>query len=85
MRGTVPPGFSYFAVGFGVHAGYATVIEDTDEWPADFGRDVLEGIVEHADSGIPLARRRPEPFERLQQRVVAVTKAFEPFDWTKQL
>ena len=44
VRGTVPPGFSYFAVGFGVHAGYATVIEDTDEWPADFGRDVLEGL-----------------------------------------
>ena len=85
VRGTVPPGFSYFAVGFGVHAGYATVIEDTDEWPADFGRDVLEGIVEHEDAGIPLARRRKEPFERLQQRVVAVTKAFEPYDWTKQL
>ena len=34
---------------------------------------------------LPLARRRKEPFERLQQRVVAVTKAFEPYDWTKQL
>ena len=49
-------------------------------------RDVLEGILEHEDSGIPLARRKAEPFEeRLQQRVVAVTKAFAPYDWTKQM
>lgn len=85
MRGTVPPGFSYFYVSFGIQSGYATVIEDTDEWPADFGRDVLEGILEHADSGIPLARRQKEPFQKLQQRVVAVTKAFAPFDWTKEM
>jgi hypothetical protein len=85
VRGTIPPGFSYFASTFGVHAGYATVIEDETSWPADFGRDVLEGILEHEDAGIPLARRRKEPFERMQQRVVSVTKAFEPFDWTKQL
>ena len=61
------------------------VIEDTDSWPSDFGRDVLEGILEHEDAGIPLARRQKESFQRLQQRVVALTKAFEPFDWTKML
>ena len=85
VRGTVPPGFSYFACTFGVHAGYATVIEDEATWAKDFGRDVLEGILEHPDAGIPLARRRKEPFERLQQRVTAVTEAFRPFDWTQQL
>ena len=42
VRGTVPPGFSYFGVSFGIQSGYATVIENTDEWPADFGRDVLD-------------------------------------------
>ena len=85
VRLTVPSGFSYFCVSFGIASGYATVIEDTDSWPNDFGRDVLEGILEHEDSGIPLARRKAEPFERLQQRVVAVTKAFAPYDWTKQM
>ena len=83
MRGAIPPGFSYFCVGFGIASGYATVIENQDEWPADFGRDVLEGILEHEDSGIPLSKRQKEPFERLQQRVLAVTKAFAPYDWTK--
>ena len=85
MRGAIPPGFSYFCVGFGIHTGYATVVEDPSAWPADFGRDVLEGILEHEDAGIPLARRQKEPFERLQARVVAVTKAFEKYDWTKAL
>ena len=85
VRGAIPPNFSYFCVGFGVHAGYATVIENHDEWPQDFGRDVLEGILEHEDAGIPLNRRRKEPFERLQARVLAVSKKFEPFDWTKQI
>ena len=64
---------------------YATVIENSDEWDADFGRSVIEGILEHEDAGIPLARRRKESFERLQKRVVAVTKAFAPFDWTQDL
>ena len=85
VRGVVPPGFSYFACGFGIHSGYATVIENQDDWPRDFGRDVLEGILEHPDAGIPLARRRKEPFDKMQQRVLAMTKAFAPFDWTTQL
>ena len=63
----------------------ATVIENQDDWPRDFGRDVLEGILEHPDAGIPLARRRKEPFDKMQQRVLAMTKAFAPFDWTTQL
>ena len=85
VRGVVPPGFSYFACSFGVGSGYATVIEDEAEWPHDFGRDVLEGILEHPDAGIPLARRKREPFDAMQRRVVAATKAFEPHDWTKML
>ena len=85
IRGTVPAGFSYFAAGLGVHAGYATVIEDDSSWNDDFGRDVLEGILEHPDSGIPLSRRRREPPERMKPRVLALTKAFAPHDWTKQL
>lgn len=85
VRGAIPPGFSYFTVGFGIHSGYATVVEDDNTWPADFGRDVLEGVLEHDDAGIPLARRAKEPFDRLQKRVLALTKAFAPYDWTKEL
>jgi len=81
----VPPGFSYFAVTFGLQAGYAHVVEDDAAWPPHFGRDVLEGLLEHPDTGIPLQRRRREEFAKVKQLVTAFGQAFDPFDWTKAL
>lgn len=85
IRGTVPPGFSYFAAGFGLQAGYAHVVEDDDAWRRDFGRDVLEGLLESPDSGIPVGRRRKDDFGAIKRLVVAFGQAFDPFDWTKSL
>lgn len=68
-----------------LQAGYAHVVEDEAEWPAHFGRDVLEGLLEHPDCGIPLQRRRREEFSKLKQMVVAFGQAFDPYDWTKAL
>ena len=73
------------AVGFGLQAGYAHVVENETEWDRDFGRNVLEGILEHPDTGIPLARRRKDDFERIKQKVTQFAKAFDEYDWTKQL
>ena len=81
----MPPGFAYFDVAFGLQAGFAHVIENEAEWKAEFGRDVLEGLLDHADAGIPLARRKKESAEVSRGKVIALTKRFEPFDWTKQL
>lgn len=36
MRKAVPKGFPYFAVDFGLHAGYAHVIENVDRFPKNF-------------------------------------------------
>jgi len=85
VRGIVPPGFSYFDCSFDLQSGYSHHIENETEWKADFGRDVLEGLMEHPDSGIPLARRNKESFEALRERVLDFTKAFKHFDWTAQL
>ena len=85
VRGVVPPGFAYFDVGFGLQEGFAHVIENEAEWKAEFGRDVLEGLLDHPDAGIPLARRKKPSAEASRGAVVALTKRFEPFDWTKQL
>ena len=83
--GVIPPSFAYFDVGFGLQSGYAHVIEDEAEWKVDFGRNVLEGILEHPDGGIPLARRRKPAPDALREAVADFTKRFEPFDWTRQL
>ena len=56
-----------------------------EEWPRDFGRDVLEGLLEHPDAGIPLARRKKLADDEARKRVMALTKRFEPYDWTRQL
>ena len=85
VRGTVPPSFSYFDASFGLQAGYAHVVENEAEWKADFGRDVLEGLLDHPDAGIPLARRKKESAEASRKRVIALTKRFQPYDWTTQL
>ena len=85
IRGTVPPGFAYFAAGFGLQAGYAHVIENEAEWSRDFGRDILEGILEHPDTGIPLARRAKDDFAHITQKVTQFARAFDEFDWTKSL
>ena len=66
IRGTVPPGFAYLQVGFGPQAGYAKVVEDEESWQGDFGRGVLEGLLEHPDTGIPLHRRKRDDFEEGQ-------------------
>ena len=53
MRGVVPPGFAYFDVAFGLQEGFAHVVENEAEWKAEFGRDVLEGLLDHPDAGTP--------------------------------
>lgn len=85
VRGTVPAGFSYFAVSFALQAGYAHVVENEAEWNTDFGRETVEGLIEFDGAGIPLKRRPPLPFEEMRSRVVDFGKAFEPYDWTQQL
>ena len=35
--------------------GFAHVVENEAEWKAEFGRDVLEGLLDHPDAGTPLA------------------------------
>ena len=84
-RGVVPPGFAYFGVSFALTSGFAHQIENESEWVADFGRGVLEGIVEAPEAGIPLARRKKQSFDELQKRVVDFSQAWAPHDWTASL
>ena len=35
--------------------GFAHVVENEAEWKVEFGRDVLEGLLDHPDAGTPLA------------------------------
>ncbi|KAJ1627704.1 CwfJ C-terminus 2-domain-containing protein-like protein [Pavlovales sp. CCMP2436] len=85
IRRSIPPGFAYFHVEFGLERGFAHHIEDEATFPLDFGRQVLEGMLESDDAGIPLHARRKLSAEAQAQNVLAFRCDFEPFDWTKLL
>ena len=38
IRRSIPKGFSYFAVDFGLQAGFAHVIENEDKFSSSFGK-----------------------------------------------
>jgi hypothetical protein len=47
--------------------GYAHVVENEAEWKAEFGRDVLEGLLDHPDAGTPSrSKPKPEPVPKTQ-------------------
>lgn len=54
-------------------------------FPLDFGRQVLEGMLEAEEAGIPLHARRKLPFDAQKKHVLEFARQFAPFDWTKML
>merc|ERR1712117_646051 len=46
IRHSVPKGFPYFSVDFGLHGGYAHVLEDEKSFPPWFGREIVGGMLD---------------------------------------
>ena len=83
VRRSIPKGFPYFAVDFGMDGGYAHVVEDEAQFPAHFGAEVIGGMLD-----LPVSawlRPKPVGFEEEQRRVVAFCKLWADYDWTEQL
>lgn len=83
IRSVVPKNFPYFHVDWG-DGGYAHVVEDRDQFPADFGVGVVAGML-----GVD-----PPRFDRRNQRVdleqeKAAMREFlrgwQAHDWTAEL
>ena len=82
LRASVPVGFAYFHVEFGLRQGYAHVIDDELRWKRSFGRDVLKGAMGIEDRG----GRRPKPNPALDAQAAAKLKAvYAKYDWVPQL
>ena len=84
LRGSIPANFAYFHVEFGLTGGYAHIIDDEEKWNKNFGRDILIGML-----GLPEhrwhQRARQESVSVQRQWVKDFSKAFDSYDWTKQL
>lgn len=83
LRNSVPPGFPYFSVDFGISGGYAHVIEDKAKFPHYFGKEIIGGMLDVE----PRLWRKPrhENFERQKEKVLQISEWWKPYDWTQQL
>ncbi|CAD6187846.1 unnamed protein product [Caenorhabditis auriculariae] len=83
LRRQIPKGFSFFSVDFGLSNGFAHVIENHELFPANFGTEILAGMLDLP----PKKWRKREAVEMSVQkaRAEAFKQLWEPFDWTKRL
>ncbi|KAG0566602.1 hypothetical protein KC19_7G076500 [Ceratodon purpureus] len=82
LRSSVPKNFPYFHVEFGMNGGYAHVIDDESKFKPEFGRAVLEGMLQIEEEDFhmqTLSRKDQEKFAK------DFAKMWEPHDWTKML
>uniref|UniRef100_A0A8W8I2B8 CWF19-like protein 2 n=2 Tax=Magallana gigas TaxID=29159 RepID=A0A8W8I2B8_MAGGI len=81
VRRSIPKGFPYFAVDFGMQGGYAHVIEDERQFPKYFGKEVVGGMIDAE----PRLWRRPqkEGFEDQRKKVLQFADWWKPYDWTQ--
>jgi hypothetical protein len=84
LRGSIPQNFPYFHVEFGLGSGFVHVIDNPAEFPRDFGRGVMVGLLRLPEED--MHRRAKKESEKLQMQWAAEFRnQFDEFDWTKQL
>ncbi|ESO07614.1 hypothetical protein HELRODRAFT_76071 [Helobdella robusta] len=80
IRQSVPTGFPYFHVAFGLDEGYAHVIEDENKFPQYFGREVVGGMLD-----IDATLWRKPRIEKIEEQIIKVTnfaKRWKPHDFS---
>ncbi|KAL6637819.1 hypothetical protein ACP70R_025391 [Stipagrostis hirtigluma subsp. patula] len=84
LRQVIPENFAYFHVEFGLDRGFVHVIDDESKFSAEFGLNVIRGMLRLPEEDMH-RQRRHESMDRQKQAVASSVKDWEPFDWTKQL
>ena len=84
LRGSIPTGFPYMHVEFGLAAGFVHVIDDEAEFDPGFGHTVLKGLLENAveDQRISAAK---QGYAAQQGEADRFKAAYSEFDWTQAL
>lgn len=84
LRASIPEHFPYFHVEWGLREGYVHVIDDTEKWNPNFGRDVLIGLLE-LPAEWTRAKQRRDGRGDAERLVKEFLKGWDPVDWTKEL
>jgi len=78
VRGKIPAGFSYFAVDFGLDGGFAHAVENVDDFPDYFGREIVAGVT---GAGVELWRKPwEEELSKQTQRVIQFEKKISKYN-----
>ncbi|XP_033063658.1 CWF19-like protein 2 isoform X3 [Trachypithecus francoisi] len=81
IRKSVPRGLPYFSVDFGLHGGFAHVIEDQHKFPHYFGKEIIGGMLDIE----PRLWRKGirESFEDQRKKALQFAQWWKPYDFTK--
>jgi hypothetical protein len=80
LRRSVPKGFPYFSVEFGMDGGFAHVVEDETQFPRYFGQEIIGSILGLTPSTWLKPPR--ERFEEQKKKTVAFTTKWSKWDWS---
>ncbi|XP_035120315.3 CWF19-like protein 2 isoform X1 [Callithrix jacchus] len=81
IRKSVPRGLPYFSVDFGLHGGFAHVIEDQQKFSHYFGKEIIGGMLDLE----PRLWRKGirEGFEDQRRKALQFAQWWKPYDFTK--
>nr|XP_018893234.2 CWF19-like protein 2 isoform X2 [Gorilla gorilla gorilla] len=81
IRKSVPRGLPYFSVDFGLHGGFAHVIEDQHKFSHYFGKEIIGGMLDIE----PRLWRKGirESFEDQRKKALQFAQWWKPYDFTK--
>ncbi|PNJ86707.1 CWF19L2 isoform 1 [Pongo abelii] len=81
IRKSIPRGLPYFSVDFGLHGGFAHVIEDQHRFPHYFGKEIIGGMLDIE----PRLWRKGirESFEDQRKKALQFAQWWKPYDFTK--
>lgn len=83
VRGSLPTGLPYFFAEFGMDGGFGHVIEDLDQFPHYFGREIVGGLLD-LNPRLWLKPRRDD-FDKQKAKVMKLSEWWTPYDWTQKL
>ncbi|XP_057604598.1 CWF19-like protein 2 [Hippopotamus amphibius kiboko] len=81
IRKSVPRGLPYFSVNFGLHGGFAHVIENQHKFPHYFGKEIIGGMLDIEPRLWKKGIR--ESFEDQRKKALQFAQWWKPFDFTK--
>jgi len=83
LRKAIPKGFSYMAIDFGLQPGYAHVIENEEQFPANFAHEIIGGMLDLS----PNKWRKPvkRAVEEEKAEAVRLMEMWKDFDWTERV